>query len=383
VAKKDYYEILGVEKTASADEIKKAYRKLAITYHPDKNPGNKEAEEKFKEATEAYEILSDEKKRQAYDQYGFAGVEGMGGAGNYSNVYRDFGDIFSGSGFEDLFSSIFGFGGGHSSGFGGTYQQQSNKGQSFRFPIEVELEDLVSDFKREVVYSRKVSCTSCNGTGSKGGKTSKRTCPVCNGAGQIRQSSGFFTVQKTCPNCQGSGYVIENPCPDCNGTGLMKKQQKLNVTIRAGIPSGTDVILRGMGNSGKNGAPSGDLYLRVNIKPHRYFVRQGDDLYVQLPISFTQAALGLDVYVKTIEGQSVKLNIPSGMQNGKMLRVKQKGMPHYGRTNMFGGTRGDMYVRFIVETPKHLSIKAKELLKEISKAIGENEKPIPVPFEEG
>lgn len=377
MAKRDYYEVLGVSKNATQDEIKKAYRKLAIANHPDKNPGDKAAEERFKEATEAYEVLSDQKKREAFDNYGFAGVDGAGGAQGYSNAYRDFSDIFGGGGFNDIFSSIFGsgFGGGRSTS--SSQRTASNQGQSFRYNIEVSLEDIIQETKQDVTYFRQVPCESCNGTGSAGGTVSKRVCPQCNGSGYVRQSSGFFSMQRTCPQCGGEGYIIDNPCPKCHGTGLMRKQQKIKVKIQPGIQDGADIILQGMGNAGTNGGPYGDLYVRVNIKPHQYYVRQNDDLYVQIPISVTQAALGLDVRVPLLNGTSEVINVPAGIQDGKMVRIKGKGIPHY---KSFGS--GDLFVKFRIVVPKKLNSKARALMTELSNVLGEDSSPKPIPFEE-
>jgi molecular chaperone DnaJ len=381
MAKRDYYEVLGVSKNATDDEIKKAYRKLAIENHPDRNPGDKAAEERFKEATEAYEVLSDKKKRDAYDNYGFAGVDGAGGAQGYQNAYRDFSDIFSGSGFDDIFSSIFGggFGGAQraSSGAAGGAGRAANQGQSFRYNVEVELQDVLTECVKEVTYNRQVPCDSCNGTGSSGGQISKKVCPQCNGTGYVRQSSGFFSMQRTCPQCGGEGYIIDNPCAQCHGSGLMRKQQKIKIKIQPGIQSGTDIILPGMGNAGQNGGTYGDLYVRVNIKPHQYYVRQNDDLYIQIPISITQASLGLDVNIPLLGGTSESVSVPSGIQDGKMIRMRGKGMPHY---KSFGN--GDLYVKFLVVVPKRLNIKAKSLMKQLSDELGEDTSPKPVPFEE-
>jgi len=373
--KRDYYEVLGVSKTASQEEIKKAYRKLAVQNHPDKNPGDKAAEERFKEATEAYEVLGDEKKRAAYDQYGFAGVDGQNQG--YSRAYQDFSDLFSGGGFSSIFEDLFGFGGFS----GGSARQRSAgpaTGQSIRVNTEVDIHDITGEFKHEFTYAHQVACEACNGTGSKSGKKSMKTCPTCGGMGQIRQSSGFFSMQRTCPACGGRGQIIEDPCPSCRGTGTVRKNQTLRVKVPAGIESGTDIILSGMGNAGPNGAPPGDLYVRINVKPDKYFVRQGADLFVQIPISMTQAALGLDIEIKNLMGEPVKVEIPSGVQNGKIVRVKGQGLPKYRNEN----SRGDLYVKFQIETPKRLGLKAKQIMKELSAAMGENEHPSPVPFTE-
>ena len=370
--KRDYYEVLGVSKTATKDEIKKAYRKLAIENHPDKNPGDKAAEERFKEATEAYEVLSDDTKRKNYDNYGFAGVDnsqGFGGA-----AYRDFSDLFSG-GFGSIFEDLFGFGGGS------TYSRARSQGnvqtgQSIRVNIEVDLQDIMGDCKKEMTYNHQVPCEACHGTGSSKGTSSTKTCPTCGGAGQIRQSSGFFSMSRTCPTCGGRGTVISDPCPICRGTGTVKKSQTLKIKIPAGIENGADIIIPQMGNAGQNNATPGDLYVRVNIRPHKYFVRQNEDLFVQIPISMTQAALGLDIEVKNLMDQTIKVSIPAGVQNGKIIRVKGQGLPRYKSIST-----GDLYIKFQIETPKRLGIKAKQLMKELSDTLGENSSPTPVPFD--
>lgn len=369
--KRDYYEVLGVSKTATPDEIKKAYRKLAIENHPDRNPGDKAAEDRFKEATEAYEVLSDETKRKNYDNYGFAGVDGSQGFGGAA--YRDFSDLFSG-GFGSIFEDLFGFGGGSStrqSSRGG-----QNVGQSIRVNVEVELQEITEDFKKEMTYAHQVQCEACHGTGSTKGAGANKTCPTCGGYGQIRQSSGFFQMSRTCPTCGGRGTVISDPCPNCRGNGTVRKNQTLKIKIPAGIESGSDIIIPQMGNAGSNGATPGDLYVRVNVRPHKYFVRQGDDLFVQIPISMTQAALGLTIEIKNLIGQPVKVEIPAGVQNGKIVRVKGQGMPKY-RSD----SKGDLYVKFQIETPKRLSMKARAIMKELSDALGEEPNPSPVPFE--
>lgn len=378
MAKRDYYEVLGVGKTATLEEIKKAYRKLAIANHPDKNPGDKAAEERFKEATEAYDVLADEKKRKMYDQYGFAGIDGAnGGPRDYSNVYRDFSDIFGGGfgggGFEDIFSSFFG-GGGRTQGRGG--QRGPEAGSSLRYDVDIDFKDAVFGTKVEVTYSHQVACEECHGSGSQG-RSGTKACPTCNGSGQVRRNSGFFAIASTCPTCNGSGQVIDNPCSSCHGTGLKRKQQKVKVTIPAGVDTGSRVVLRGMGDAGPNGGPAGDLYVYINVKPHKYFVRQDYDLYCKIPISFTQASLGAEIQVPTIDGQSIKVNIPPGIQHGKMLRVRERGVTKLNSTD-----RGDMYIKLMVQVPKRLGMKAKKLMQELSEALGEETSPNPVPFDE-
>lgn len=369
--KRDYYQVLGVSKDATKEEIKKAYRKLAIENHPDKNPGDKVAEERFKEATEAYEVLSDDTKRQNYDNYGFAGVDGSQGFGGAA--YRDFSDLFSG-GFGSIFEDLFGgFGGGSKS----RGQSSSTVGQSIRVNIEVDLKDLMSDSKKELTYTHQVACEACHGTGAANG-SKNTTCPTCGGYGQIRQSSGFFSMSRTCPTCGGRGTVISNPCPNCHGAGTIRKTQTLKIKIPAGIESGSDIVIPQMGNAVTNVATPGDLYVRVNVIPHRYFVRSGEDLYVQIPVSMTQAALGLDINVKNLLDETIKVSIPAGIQSGKIIRVKGQGLPKYHNPN----NRGDLYIKVKIETPKRLNLKARQIMRELSEAMGENDSPSPIGFDE-
>lgn len=371
MSKRDYYEVLGVQKGASSDEIKKAYRKLAIKYHPDKNPDDKQAEASFKEATEAYEVLSNPQKRQTYDQFGFAGVDGMnGGAHDYSSVYRDFSDIFGD--FGGIFDSFFGGGGGSrgQSGYGGGAPHGSN----LRYNLDIDFKDAVFGTKVEISYTRSVACSSCGGTGG----TGKKVCPSCGGTGQVRRNSGFFSIASTCPTCNGEGFVIDNPCTHCRGTGLTKKQQKIKVTIPPGIDSGKRINIPGQGDAGPNGGPAGDLYVYVTVRPHKYFERDGNDLYCVIPISLTQAALGAEIEVNTIDDTRVKIKIPSGVQNGKILRLKNRGVPFLHSTEK----RGDMYIKLHIQIPKRVPSKAKALLRELADVIGEDVRPDPVPLSE-
>ena len=376
MAKRDYYEVLGVQKGASKDEIKKAYRKLAIQYHPDKNAGNKAAEEKFKEATEAYEVLSDDKKRQTYDQYGFAGIEGMGaGAHDYSSVFRDFEDIFGGfsgdfsGGFSGIFDSFFG-GGSRSKGRRG---DQSARGADLQYNLDVSFRDAVFGSKVEISFNRNHTCDACSGSGSKPG-SGKKTCSTCGGTGQVRRSSGFFSIATPCPTCQGEGFIIENPCPKCRGTGVERKTQKIKVTIPAGIESGKRISIPGQGNAGNNGGQSGDLYVFIQVKPHEYFERHGNDIYCMISISFTQAVLGASIYVNTLDDKKVKLKIPAGTQNNKMFRLREEGVPYLHSPSK----RGDLYVKINVVVPEKLSSKQKKLLEELASASEEIENPKPV-----
>ncbi|MCL2480834.1 MAG: molecular chaperone DnaJ [Spirochaetaceae bacterium] len=373
MAKRDYYEVLGVPKGATKEEIKKAYRKLALQFHPDKNAGNKEAEEKFKEATEAYDILSDDKKRQTYDQYGFAGIEGLGaGAHDYSSVFRDmdFEDIFGGSfgGFGSIFDSFFG-GGGRSKGRRGDH---STRGADLQYNLDISFKDAVFGSKVEISYTRNHTCDGCNGSGAKSG-SGKKTCSTCGGTGQVRRSSGFFSIATPCSTCHGEGFVIENPCTKCRGSGIEKRTQKIKVTIPAGIESGKRINISGQGNAGNNGGPAGDLYVFIQVKPHEYFERHGVDIYCLISISFTQAALGAGIYVNTLDDKKVKLKIPPGTQNGKMFRLREEGVPHLHNPNR----RGDLYVKINVVVPDKLSSKQKKLLEELASISEETDNPKP------
>jgi len=372
LAKRDYYEVLGVSKEASTDEVKKAYRKLAIKYHPDKNQGDKEAEEKFKEGTEAYEVLSDAKKKQVYDQYGFAGVEGMnGGQGHdYSTVYRDFEDIFGD--FGGIFDSFFGGGGGRRSG-----RSAKPRGSDLRYNLNVPFKDAVFGTKVQISYNRHIECSSCSGTGAESGG-GKKMCPTCGGSGQVRRSSGFFSIASACPTCNGDGFVIENPCKSCRGAGVVQKSQKIKVTIPPGIESGKRINIPGQGNASPNGGLTGDLYVYITVTPHEYFERDGADVYCVVPVSMTQATLGSELMVKTLDDKKAKLKIPAGTQNDKILRLRGEGIPYLHNA----GRRGDMYIKIRVNIPTKLSSKAKSLLKELSELDKENNNPDPIPLSE-
>ncbi|MDR3171474.1 MAG: molecular chaperone DnaJ [Treponema sp.] len=371
MAKRDYYEVLGVQKGASKDDIKKAYRKLAIQYHPDKNPGNKEAEEKFKEATEAYEILSDDQKKAAYDQFGFAGVEGMGGGQqDYSQVFRGFEDIFGD--FSGIFDTFFGSGSGgrRSSGSGGG----SRRGANLRYDIDIPFKDAIFGTKVEIQYSRNESCSVCKGTGAANG-SGKKVCPTCAGSGQVRHSQGFFSMASTCPGCGGEGSIIEQPCKECGGSGTQKKRQKIMVTVPAGVENGKQVIIPRQGDAGPNGGLAGDLYVVIRVQPHEYFERQDMDVYCAVPISITQAALGSDIHVTSLEGKTIKVKIPAGSQSGKMLRIRDEGVPS-------GGHRGNLYIKLMVQIPAKLSKEGRKLMEELARIEGEEDSPKPIPLAE-
>ncbi|TVR33081.1 MAG: molecular chaperone DnaJ [Spirochaetaceae bacterium] len=372
MAKRDYYEVLGLQKGASKDEIKKAYRKVAVANHPDRNPGNREAEERFKEATEAYEVIADDKKRQAYDQFGFAGVEGMGGSSggfqDFSSVFRDFEDIFGD--FSGMFDSFFGGRGGGGRGRG---RRGMNRGADLRYDLEISFADAVFGTKTEISYRRHATCEDCKGVGSESG-SGRKTCTSCGGAGQVRRSSGFFSIASTCPACNGEGSIIENPCRKCRGSGVIEKQQRVKVTIPAGIDNGKRISIAGQGDVGPAGGPAGDLYVVVRVQPHDYFERHGNDIYCIIPISITQAALGAEISVPTLDQKRAKVKIPPGTQNDRVLRLKNEGVPYLQDPSR----RGDMYIKIRVNIPSKLSGKAKSLLRELAQVEGENGSPQPV-----
>ncbi|MDR2659864.1 MAG: molecular chaperone DnaJ [Spirochaetaceae bacterium] len=371
MAKRDYYEVLGIQKGTSKEDIKKAYRKLAIQYHPDKNPGNKEAEEKFKEATEAYEVLSDDKKRAAYDQLGFAGVDGMGGVQHDYSNFKDFEDIFGGD-ISDFLGNIFGGGMGGGAGRSRERAAGPRPGANLRYDLEIPFKDAVFGTKVEIAYSRQETCPVCKGSGAESG-SGKKICPTCNGAGQIRQSAGFFSLASTCHTCGGEGYVIEHPCKECNGAGTVKKRQKIMITIPPGVENGRRMVIRSQGDAGPNGGACGDLYVFIRVKPHEFFERSGANLYCAVPVSITQAALGGDLQVTTLDEKTLKVKIPPGSQNGKLLRLREEGVP-------VAGKRGDFYIKLMVQIPAKLSAKGRALLEEFSKIEGENQKPNPIPL---
>ena len=359
MAKRDYYEVLGLQKGASEDEIKKAYRKLAVKYHPDRNPDDKEAAEKFREATEAYEILSDDQKRPIYDQYGFAGVDGMnqGGGAQYSHAFHDFSDLFGGAGggFSDIFDSIFGggFGGGSSRGRSGPAA-----GSSLRYDLHILFKDAVYGTTADIHFKHNEACEACKGTGGAAG-SSRKTCPTCNGMGQVRQGNGFFTIQQACPKCGGKGTTIDKPCSSCRGTGLQEKSKQMSLKIPAGVDNGKRIVIRGMGDAGENGGPAGDLVVVLHVESHPFFERDGSDLYCAVPITMAQAALGCEVAITSLDGKKVTIKVPDGTQNGKLLRIKGEGVPLSGSSR-----KGDLYVKIMVQIPNHLSSKQKELLKQ-------------------
>jgi molecular chaperone DnaJ len=361
MAKRDFYEILGVAKNSTDDEIKKAYRKLAMKFHPDRNPDDKSAEEKFKEAKEAYEMLSDAQKRAAYDRFGHAGVDpNAGGAGGFGPGGAGFSGGFA-EAFGDIFGDIFG-----NQGAAGARGGRSNafRGADLRYNMELSLEQAANGFSTEIRVPAWENCEPCGGTGAKPG-TKPKTCPTCNGAGAVRMSQGFFSIQQTCPSCHGSGKVIQSPCTTCNGEGRRKLNKVLEVAIPAGIDEGQRIRLSGKGEPGMNGGPPGDLYVEIRIKQHDVFTRDGDDLHCEVPVSLAAAVLGGDLEVATLK-ERVSIAIPEGTQSGKTLRLRGKGIK---------GVRshhpGDLYCHVRVETPVKLTEKQKKLLRDFDESLRE------------
>jgi molecular chaperone DnaJ len=359
MAKRDYYEVLGVEKNASADQIKSAYRKKAVKYHPDKNKGDKAAEDKFKEASEAYHVLSNSERKQNYDNFGHAAFEnGGGGRSGFGNF--DFSSHFSDI-FEDFFGE--GFGGGRRS------RRSNNRGSDLRYDLTISLEEAYTGKKQDIKFSTSEKCNTCSGSGSKPGHD-VGSCSMCGGHGQVRSSQGFFTVQQTCPQCAGSGEEITNPCNSCNGQGKKQASKRLSVTIPKGVDDGTRIRLSGKGEAGSRGASNGDLYLFINVDRHDLFKRSEVNLFFEFPISIADAALGTTIEIPTIDGGKAKIKIPDGTQNGKQFRLKGKGMPFMRR-----GDYGDLYVQVKTEVPIYLNKQQKELLEKFREI--ENEKSNP------
>ena len=362
--KRDYYEVLGVQKGASEEEIKKAYKKMARKYHPDLNPGDKDAEEKFKEVNEAYEVLSDSEKKARYDQFGFAGVDpnfGAGGGGYGGGAGFDFGDL------GDIFGSFFG------GGFGGGQTRRNpnapQRGESIRMNLTISFEEAAFGCEKELELDRYESCETCHGSGAAPG-TSPETCPDCGGSGVVqtrRQTPmGVFASTAPCSRCGGRGKIIKEPCKDCRGSGVVRRRRKIQASVPAGIDNGQTISIRGQGHAGKNGGPAGDLLVTITVRPHELFRREGTSVLCEAPITFPQAVLGAELEIPTIDGK-VKYDIPEGTQSGTTFRLKGKGIPA-----LNGRGRGDQYVTVYIETPRNLNREQKEALKKFAEAVGEN-----------
>jgi molecular chaperone DnaJ len=372
MAKEDYYELLGVQKGATEDELKKAYRKKAVQHHPDKNPGNKQAEEMFKKISHAYEVLKDPEKRAAYDRYGHAAFEGAGAGaprgpgGGFHDPFDIFREVFGqqgggGGGGGGIFEEMFGGGGGRGSGGG-------QDGSDLRYDLEITLEEAAKGAEREISFRKHVACDHCDGTGAEPG--SKRvTCPTCRGAGQVRRSGGIITFTQTCPTCAGTGTKIEKPCSVCRGDGRTLKTTKLNVRIPPGVDNGSRLRSSGNGEAGVAGGQTGDLYIVISVKEHELFERQGDDLFCEIPIKFTLASLGGSIEVPTLFGKA-SLKIPVGTQSGTTFRLREKGMP-----SLRGGKQGDQLVRVHVEVPQSLTPEQRKILEDFARVSGDANEP--------
>ncbi len=360
MAKRDYYEVLGVTKSSPDADIKQAYRKLALKYHPDRNKGDKEAEEKFKEATEAYEVLRDPKKRASYDKYGHEGVAGFEGFGR--GAYTDFSDIFGDMGdLGDIFEGFFG------SAFGSrTGKKRARRGSDIQYDLTITLEEAATGKEVQIDVPRNETCDVCSGSGAAPG-SKPSMCPVCNGSGQIRQSQGFFSITQTCYKCRGEGKIISSPCKSCKGAGLKTRTRKITVKIPAGVESGSRLKITGEGEHGPESGPRGDLYVMIHVQKHKFFERHGNDLLSIIDISFPMVCLGGEIEVPTLIGGKVKMKIPQGTENGQVFRLKGNGIPYLGS---YG--KGDHLVKINIHVPKKLTPRQKELLKEFSKLDGED-----------
>ncbi len=366
MAKRDYYEVLGVEKGAADEEIKKAYRRLAVKYHPDKNPGDKTAEEKFKELGEAYEVLNDPQKRAAYDQYGHAAFDrragGGFGAGGFHDPFDIFREVFGGGSiFDDL------FGGGRSD------PTQPHRGEDLRYDLELTFEEAAHGCEKEITVTKPDVCEVCGGSGAEAGSRS-RTCPTCGGRGQVISSRGIFSIAQTCPQCQGAGRVIDKPCRSCRGMGRRDKTTEIKLRIPAGVDTGSRLRSAGNGEAGFRGGPSGDLYVVLHVRPHEFFQRDGDDLLCEVPVSFVQAALGAEIEVPTLEGKT-SIKLPPGTQSGTTFRLKGHGVK-----NIQGYGHGDLHVRMHVEVPTHLTAPQREKLQEFAELCNGRESPMSQSF---
>ena len=365
MAKRDYYEVLGVTRTASAEDLKKAYRKLAMQFHPDRNAGDKTAEHKFKEVNEAYDVLKDDQKRGAYDRFGHAAFENGGGPGAAGGAGG-----FGGFGFEggigDIFEQMFGeaMGGGNRRGGGGRAQRTGN---DIRAGVEIELTHAFTGTKAEVRVPTRMNCDACNGTGSADKQASADSCPSCNGSGRVRAQQGFFMVERTCPTCGGSGRALRNPCRVCGGAGTVPRERTLSVSIPPGVEDGTRIRLTGEGEAGGRGAAPGDLYVHVAIRPHPIFQRDGSNIFCRVPLRMSQAALGAEIEVPAIDGSRARVKIPPGTQTGDQFRLRNKGFSVLRSTS-----RGDMYIQVAVETPQNLTKRQRELLEEFDREAAAN-----------
>ena len=353
MSKRDYYEVLGAERSADQETLKKAYRRLAMKYHPDRNPDDVSAEDSFKEAKEAYDVLSDEQKRAAYDQFGHAGVQGLGDGGAGFGSAAGFRDIF-----DEVFGDVFGGRGGG---------QRAYRGADMRYPLELSLEEAVFGTTTSIRVPTLVQCETCNGSGAMPG-SSPATCETCDGQGQVRMQQGFFSIQQTCPQCRGSGRVITDPCRECGGQGRRRQEKTLSVKVPAGVDSGDRIRLSGEGESGQQGGPSGDLYVEISVREHSIFTRDGVHLYCEVPIAFSTAALGGDLDVPTLK-ERVKLKIPAETQTGKLFRLRGKGVK-----SVRGGATGDLICRVVTETPVNLGAKQKALLRQFEESMQQSGK---------
>ena len=364
MAKRDFYEVLGVARGASADELKKAYRKKAKELHPDRNADNPEAEAQFKEVNEAYEALKDPQKKAAYDRFGHAAFDGGmgGGGGPRARGGAAYGGGDFASAFSDVFEDLFGdFVGGRGGG-----RQRASRGSDLRYNMRITLEEAYAGARKSIAVPTLSACDSCNGTGAEGG-AEPVTCPTCSGMGKVRAQQGFFTVERTCPTCSGSGQIVKNPCKACGGAGRVEKERQLSVNIPAGVETGTRIRLSGEGEAGLRGGPTGDLYIFIEVADHPIFLRDGVNLYCKVPVSVAKAALGGEIEVPTIDGGRSRVKVPSGSQSGRQMRLRSKGMPA-----LRGGGQGDMLIELAVETPVNLTSRQKELLEEFERLSSDN-----------
>lgn len=358
MAKRDYYDVLGVAKGADAAAIKKAYRQKAKELHPDRNADNPNAEAQFKEANEAYEVLKDDNKKAAYDRYGHAAFENGMGSGGGPRGGGDFGSAFSDV-FDDLFGDFMG-------GRGGGRRSAAQRGNDLRYNLRINLEDAFAGMQKTITVPTAIGCDACNGTGAEGG-SEPQTCPTCSGMGKVRAQQGFFTVERTCPTCSGMGQTIKDPCTTCHGQGRVEKEKSLSVNIPAGVETGTRIRLAGEGEAGMRGGPTGDLYIFIEVQDHTLFERENSNLYCRVPVSIATAALGGEIEVPTIDGGRSRVKVPEGSQSGRQMRLRGKGMPA-----LRGGGVGDMFIELAVETPVKLTSRQREILKEFDKLSEEN-----------